>query len=208
MTNFKLLICFALSLAVSCLAPLQSVKAQDTFSVEEEESIKRALDSAIKESRNSKASKKTVSVKNAEKANSKSSSAKKKSLTAKKSKTSKAKKKRVAPREVQANVPQAMPDKFFEKSRTPLSDFELGRYTYCGQDSDCVVATNGCCDCVNGAKDVAVNRERLEDFKNRFSCLDVPCRNIDKEQRCGRGVVSCLEHKCKFFSDSELSDKF
>ena len=80
----------------------------------------------------------------------------------------------------------------------PLEEFELARYQYCGQDSDCVAVTNGCCDCANGGEDVAVNKLRVEAFRKRFDCLHVSCAGQDADPPCGEGVVTCLNHKCKY----------
>lgn len=91
----------------------------------------------------------------------------------------------------------------------PISDFELGRYQYCGADSDCVVANNGCCDCANGGKDVAVNKERLADFQKRFDCLYAKCGDKRADPICGSGVVSCIMHKCQYFPPGEgMEDRF
>ena len=89
----------------------------------------------------------------------------------------------------------------------PLDAFELGRYQYCGQDSDCVVATNGCCDCANGGEDVAVAKERLEDFKSRFNCLKTPCTKKAAVPPCGSGLVSCIEHKCKYVPRQKVESR-
>ncbi len=90
----------------------------------------------------------------------------------------------------------------------PLSDFEVGRYQYCGDDRDCIPAVNGCCDCANGGKDVAVNKERFEAFRSRFECIDYRCGNREAENECGTGVVSCINHKCKYFAPGGPEAKF
>ncbi len=90
----------------------------------------------------------------------------------------------------------------------PLSDFELGRYQYCGSDRDCVAANNGCCDCANGGADVAVNRERLAAFEARFDCLYVSCTEKGAMPPCGSGIISCVNHKCVYFSNGSLEEKF
>lgn len=82
-----------------------------------------------------------------------------------------------------------------------ISDFELARYQYCGQDSDCVVSVNGCCDCANGSAEVAINKSRLKDFRKRFDCLKYSCGDKDPDPRCGNGVVSCISHKCEYYDD-------
>lgn len=85
------------------------------------------------------------------------------------------------------------------KTDKPLSDLELSAFQYCGADKDCVKAVNGCCDCVNGGVDVAVNKEKLSDFQNRFDCNSTSCENTNN-QHCGTGVVSCVEHKCQYLT--------
>ena len=84
---------------------------------------------------------------------------------------------------------------------SPLSEFELGRYQYCGKDTDCTVSINGCCDCANGGIEVGVNKERLEDFRQRFDCLYFECGRKLANPPCANGVVSCVNHKCKYFDD-------
>jgi len=83
-------------------------------------------------------------------------------------------------------------------SKMVLSEYELGKYQYCGKDSDCAIATNGCCDCANGSPDVSVNKERLEDFRSRFSCSNIRCGSKDAYPTCGSGLVSCISHKCEY----------
>lgn len=95
---------------------------------------------------------------------------------------------------------------------SPLGDFELARYQYCGKDSDCVVSANGCCDCANGTKEVAVNKERLQAFRERFDCLYFQCGTKRADPPCQSGVVSCLNHRCVYFDEArektEEKDKF
>lgn len=83
-----------------------------------------------------------------------------------------------------------------------LSDFELAKYQYCGQDSDCVIAINGCCDCVNGGIEVAVNKDRVEAFRKRFECLHVKCGMKKADPPCKSGVVSCVSHRCRYYDVS------
>lgn len=83
-----------------------------------------------------------------------------------------------------------------------LSEFELGKYQYCGTDSDCIKANNGCCDCANGGADVAVNRKDYDSFRARFDCLHVNCTERARIPACASGVVSCVNHKCKYFDPS------
>ena len=91
--------------------------------------------------------------------------------------------------------------KFKTNNAHSLSEFELAKYQYCGQDSDCVIATNGCCDCVNGSPEVAINKDRVQAFESRFKCLSVSCGTIDANPHCGNGVVSCVSHRCQYFDD-------
>lgn len=79
----------------------------------------------------------------------------------------------------------------------PLEEFDLARYQYCGKDSDCVLTVNGCCDCEQGGQQVAVNQQRLEDFRKNFECLYVSCGEGQADNRCANAVVSCVDHRCK-----------
>ena len=90
------------------------------------------------------------------------------------------------------------PGKHWKPTTKPLTEFDLGRYQYCGSDRDCVVAINGCCDCANGGVEVAVNRTRLEKFRSRFECLKVNCGKKIPAPACGSGVVTCIEHRCRY----------
>lgn len=82
-----------------------------------------------------------------------------------------------------------------------IDDFELAKYQYCGGDADCTIAVNGCCDCANGGTEVAVNRERLQAFRERFDCLHVQCTSNIAEPPCQNGVVSCINHRCHYFDE-------
>lgn len=89
----------------------------------------------------------------------------------------------------------------------PLPEFELGRYQYCGNDKDCVLAQNGCCDCANGGQDIAINKDRAAAFQARFNCLHVNCGDKIGDPVCASGVISCVNHKCKYFSDAKPKPK-
>lgn len=89
----------------------------------------------------------------------------------------------------------------------PLSDFDLGKYQYCGTDSDCILAQNGCCDCANGGQDIAINKERVSAFQSRFDCLHVECTEKATEPPCASGVVSCINHKCRYIGEEPSSSK-
>ncbi len=93
--------------------------------------------------------------------------------------------------------------KAVKSSAQQLSKFDLGKYQYCGEDSDCVAVQNGCCDCANGGSDVAINKIHLEDFKARFHCEDVMCTARAKIPPCGSGVVSCVNHECRYVQESD-----
>ena len=87
---------------------------------------------------------------------------------------------------------------------TPISPFELAKYQYCGSDADCVGEINGCCDCANGGEEVAINKERIAAFRANFECLHVACGDKAPETPCFSGVVSCVNHRCKYFSQEEF----
>ena len=102
----------------------------------------------------------------------------------------------------------SVPSSVLKGSNTqPLSAFDLGKYQYCGSDKDCVLAQNGCCDCANGGQDIAINRERVSAFQSRFDCLHVNCTEKASDPACASGVVSCINHKCRYISDEPSSSK-
>ncbi len=86
----------------------------------------------------------------------------------------------------------------------PISATDLKRYQYCGADSDCVKANNGCCDCANGGADVSVSKDRLGEFNLRFECEGVQCTEKASVPECGAGVVSCVNHQCRYFSATDF----
>lgn len=88
----------------------------------------------------------------------------------------------------------------------PLDKFELGRFQYCGSDADCIHVTNGCCDCANGGEDVAINKDYQERFRQKFDCLNVACTMRAAEPPCGSGVVSCVDHKCRYFPQERFAN--
>ena len=87
----------------------------------------------------------------------------------------------------------------------PINDVDLKRYQYCGSDTDCTKANNGCCDCANGGADVSVSKERLGEFNLRFECEKVACTKMAAVPECGSGVVSCVNHQCRYFTDSDFN---
>lgn len=83
--------------------------------------------------------------------------------------------------------------------RPSISDKDLLAYQYCGKDSDCMPVINGCCQCMQGDKFVAINRERHEAFQARFSCESVLCPKLETvSYSCEDGVVTCVNHRCLY----------
>lgn len=83
------------------------------------------------------------------------------------------------------------------KISTPLAEAELNKYQYCGTDADCMLVRNGCCKCENFT---AINREHQQKFEKQFDCLKASCPTTETTT-CNQGVVSCVEHKCKYFNE-------
>ena len=82
-----------------------------------------------------------------------------------------------------------------EKVTVALNEGELNKYQYCGSDADCIVVRNGCCECEAFA---AINKEHQATFESQFDCLKASCPTTDTTS-CKQGVVSCVEHKCRYF---------
>jgi len=83
-----------------------------------------------------------------------------------------------------------------------LSDSETLSYRNCSVDSNCVYTTNGCCDCANGGEDIAVNKDKLNDFNALFSCSGA-CTMIGAVPPCGSGTVSCQSGLCVYTKATE-----
>jgi hypothetical protein len=98
-----------------------------------------------------------------------------------------------------------IPNTALSETRTkPIPEKELERYQYCGEDSHCMAVQNGCCDCANGGKDIAIARDAEKDFKARFDCGRAACTLMASIPPCGSGVVSCVNHRCHYFTHKEV----
>lgn len=84
------------------------------------------------------------------------------------------------------------------KSTQPLTAEELKSYQDCKTDTDCVYANNGCCDCVNGGEAIAVHKDRIEKFKQRFSCRDIVCTMRGAVPACDSGKARCEKGLCRY----------
>lgn len=95
------------------------------------------------------------------------------------------------------------PTSIIDKSSVALSSETLAKYQYCGKDSDCIAVINGCCQCLQGDKFVAIAKDMLEAFKSNFRCEDYKCGKEESNKNCSDGVVSCINHKCSYFDASQ-----
>jgi hypothetical protein len=77
----------------------------------------------------------------------------------------------------------------------PMDERLTMEYRSCRIDADCVLAVNGCCDCANGGRDIAVSRAKLDDFKARFRCA-AGC--TERGGSCGTGTVTCEGAVCMY----------
>ena len=81
----------------------------------------------------------------------------------------------------------------------PLPEAFTVPYRHCDSDSDCVFVNNGCCDCANGGRELAVNKAALDAFKKRIICPKVTiCTERGRTPPCGAGAVSCENHRCVY----------
>lgn len=89
-----------------------------------------------------------------------------------------------------------------------LSESETLKYKDCQRDGDCMYVQNGCCDCANGGKDDAINKDKLIEFEANFDCTDVSCTLIGADPPCGLGTVECRFNKCEYIPpfDTNLPD--
>ena len=82
----------------------------------------------------------------------------------------------------------------------PMPEAETRTYRACTSDADCVYTHNGCCDCVNGGQDLAVNRAQHDAFRAKFACAAVGCTEMAGD--CGQGRVSCEQNVCTYHRPS------
>jgi hypothetical protein len=80
----------------------------------------------------------------------------------------------------------------------PMAEPETRAYRACKADSDCVYAQNGCCDCVNGGEAIAVNRDKVGEFKAKFDCSEASCTAKMYMEGCDSGVASCKLGLCQY----------
>ncbi len=79
-----------------------------------------------------------------------------------------------------------------------LSREETLSYRNCNDDSDCIYAQNGCCDCANGGESIAVNINDAVEFQALFECDNVACTAIGAMPACDQGTAKCESGVCEF----------
>lgn len=79
----------------------------------------------------------------------------------------------------------------------PLPEKDTRDYRDCKTASDCVYATNGCCDCDNGGDGIAINKSKVDDFSDEFDCSG-ECTLVGSEPPCDSGTVSCVSGLCAY----------
>lgn len=77
----------------------------------------------------------------------------------------------------------------------PMDEALTVSYRACSTDADCVLALNGCCDCANGGRDIAVSRAKLAEFKAQFRCTGA-C--TERGGTCGKGRIACENKVCMY----------
>lgn len=78
---------------------------------------------------------------------------------------------------------------------------ELEAFQSCDTDDDCIYINNGFCDCANGGEEVAVNKNKYDEFKMIFNSTLLPCTRRGRPLPCGIGAgVKCHRRKklCTF----------
>lgn len=68
----------------------------------------------------------------------------------------------------------------------PLPPDQLAHFQACTQDSDCVMATNGCC-----CQSVFINKSKTSDFSRQFTCNSVcDCFALPACPKCSQGLCT------------------
>jgi len=88
-------------------------------------------------------------------------------------------------------------------SATELQPFQ----SPCTEDSQCVTATNGCCDCGNGGTEIAVLSSKKSEFVSdqQGKCGMTMCTLMARQPPCfhpSTGSVKCVANKCTWMSTS------
>ena len=81
-----------------------------------------------------------------------------------------------------------------------LPEEETLEYRKCSRDEDCVYVNNGCCHCQSRSADLAVNKDRADDFQKHLNCPSppLPCTLIQLIPPCGIGRISCDDGLCVY----------
>jgi hypothetical protein len=81
----------------------------------------------------------------------------------------------------------------------PLPDQATLPFRACASDDDCTYVQNGCCDCVNGGSELAVNKAEVAAFRAKFLCDgSVPCSLVGRVPACGSGRAYCQAGLCQY----------
>lgn len=84
------------------------------------------------------------------------------------------------------------------ENRDRLSEQQIREFQGCNADSDCIYVNNGCCDCANGGKETAVNKSKVDAFKNALICSNTSCTERGRVRPCGSGHTKCENNLCIF----------
>ena len=76
---------------------------------------------------------------------------------------------------------------------------ETLQYRTCTQDTDCIYAQNGCCDCANGGESIAIKITKLIEFEALFACENIVCTELSAVPACDQqGTAKCESGICEF----------
>jgi len=79
----------------------------------------------------------------------------------------------------------------------PLPEAQTRPFRACHADQDCEFVTNGCCDCMNGGEELAINKAQHEQFRAQFDCKQpLGCTEIGGV--CGDGTSRCESGLCTY----------
>ncbi|MFT3924271.1 MAG: hypothetical protein QM778_17175 [Myxococcales bacterium] len=90
----------------------------------------------------------------------------------------------------------------FRPNDRPLSERGMLKYRGCSKDDDCVFVHNGCCSCMNGADEAAINRAFEERWESQFKCPN-GCTLMGRIPACGSGKVTCENGLCTYTFEAE-----
>ena len=89
-----------------------------------------------------------------------------------------------------------------ERAYDWCEQIEKNAWKNCDQDSDCIEAQAGCCDCKNGGEQTGINKKYLKAWESfwKTKCQNIDCISLFG---CKDGKVVCENNQCEFKEEAK-----